>query len=469
MAMLKVRLVGWLGLILTLFVAVCLCGGGCSPKTSKLDLMPTPNLYVRGDFDPFADVPPGLRSNGVDVIYVTDRKPEEDLPDPHDAPQYGYERSRSTAFGVSRVEFGKDVSWDELAKASRSSKRDIKLPVRVVKTTEVGRMPPTPRVLIKARSPAVATSQASAATATPAMMPAADDPNVAKAEQLLSEHLARTPVKDVYIYIHGYASTFDDASLTVAQLWHFFGRQGVPIAYTWPAGHGGLLKGYTYDRESSEFTVYHLKEMIRHIAENPDVHKIHIIAHSRGTDVAINALRELHLEIEGRDGKSTRDVLKLGTLVLAAPDVDFDVLVQRTITARLGQVPEQSVIYVSASDRAVGLSNWLFGGTMRLGVLQSNVFSAQELTTMRDETNVAIVQAKVSEKGSFGHDYFFTSPAVSSDLVLAARYHCRAGAEFGRPLKIENGGFWMIDDAYPTPVPHPSDTATSGANPQVIR
>ena len=37
--------------------------------------------------------------------------------------------------------------------------------------------------------------------------------------------------------------------LVIAELWHFLGRQGVPILYTWPAGFGGL-RGYTRDRES---------------------------------------------------------------------------------------------------------------------------------------------------------------------------------------------------------------------------
>src|SRR5262249_27022802 len=77
---------------------------GCSETPQ---LMPTPNLYVRGGFDPFADVPPALQSNSVDVIYVTDRKPETS--DPNN-PKYGYERSRSIAFGLTHVEFGQNVS-----------------------------------------------------------------------------------------------------------------------------------------------------------------------------------------------------------------------------------------------------------------------------------------------------------------------------------------------------------------------
>ena len=103
----------------------------------------------------------------------------------------------------------------------------------------------------------------------------------------------------------------------MAQLWHFMGRVGVPVVYTWPAGHPGLLRGYQYDRESGEFTVFHLRQALELLADCPDVEKIHIIAHSRGTDIAMSALRELHIGARAA-GLDTRERYKLGTVVLAA-------------------------------------------------------------------------------------------------------------------------------------------------------
>ena len=44
-----------------------------------------------------------------------------------------------------------------------------------------------------------------------------------------------------------------------------------------------------HDRESGEFTVYHLKQCLRAVAACPDVERVHLIAHSRGTDVTISA------------------------------------------------------------------------------------------------------------------------------------------------------------------------------------
>jgi esterase/lipase superfamily enzyme len=265
-------------------------------------------------------------------------------------------------------------------------------------------------------------------------------------ENELSARLAKSRVKDVYVYVHGVQNSFADSVLTIAEIYHFLGRQGVAIAYSWPAGGRGLLRGYNYDYNSSEFTVYHLKQMLRKIAANPDVNKIHILAHSRGTDALLSAVRELHLEISG-GGRSTREVLKLGSVVLAAPDLDVDVVIQRAATARVGLVPERATIYICDKDSALGLSRFLFG-SMRLGKLKPEIFTPEELKALRGSRNLAVVDARVEKPGSMGHSYFYQNPAVSSDLILLMRYHLAPGAEHGRPLNATDNGFWSIDDSY---------------------
>jgi esterase/lipase superfamily enzyme len=265
--------------ILPLTCALLLAAvSGCS---NAVELMPTPNLYANGYVEPFPNVPAEFQNNRVDVLYLTDRLPEaKDAESP-----YGYGRSRSVAFGVSEVQFGKDVSWAELNKVSHTSKRPVKLEVTVTKTKELLRFPQTPRSLLPTPGQATrpATQEAIASTPYFHMLGDDDSPDELAARAAftaeLSARLARTPKKEVYLFVHGYNNNFYDAVETIAQLWHFLGREGVPIAYTWPAGSKGLLRGYTYDRESSEFTVYHLKQMLRLIASCPDVQKVNVIAH----------------------------------------------------------------------------------------------------------------------------------------------------------------------------------------------
>jgi len=134
--------------------------------------------------------------------------------------------------------------------------------------------------------------------------------------------------------------------------------------------------------------------------------------------------------------------------VLAAADLDVDVVIQRVATARLGKVPERSVVYISSTDEALGFSHWLFGGA-RLGKLQPDIFTTEELEALRKSPYLAIVDARVTKPGAFGHNYFYSNPAVSSDLILVLRYGRAPGAENGRPLKSDGKGFWLVDDNYP--------------------
>ena len=114
---------------------------------------------------------------------------------------------------------------------------------------------------------------------------------------------------------------------------------------------------------------------------------------------------------------------------MAAPDIDLDVLVQRAVTVRLGLVPERMSVYISSKDKALSLSNWLFGGTTRFGSIRSDMFSKDELEMLREAKSVQIIDSRVSNTGSFGHDYFHSNPAVSSDLILLMRYRRAPGAE----------------------------------------
>ena len=146
----------------------------------------------------------------------------------------------------------------------------------------------------------------------------------------------------------------------MAELWHFLGRIGVPIVYTWPAGHPGLF-GYTYDRESSEFTIYHLRQLLEFIASFPEVEKINIIAHSRGTDVAVTALRELTIEGQGSGTQSaekyTRFIILCWqrlTWIYRSPNAAPD---RRSYMAWSA---DRFTIYTSPADKAIGWANKLF-------------------------------------------------------------------------------------------------------------
>jgi esterase/lipase superfamily enzyme len=380
---------------------------GCAGSSRAL--MPTPNLYTaQGAADPFDAYSQDSPSPDVDILYVTDRVPDNEEDEPL---SYGFGRSPSVAFGSAIVQMGEGLSWNQLASSSVVADRQAEVKMHMGSITEIGRTPqiPYPVVLdgdiLKPDPAAITLAKSSAAVF----------------QQELSRRLELSPRKEVVMFVHGYNNKFEDAAFTLAETWHFLGRLQVPVIYTWPAGHGGV-KGYSYDRESGEFTVHHLKNFLRQLADNKDLERIHLIAHSRGTDVE--------------------------NLVLAAPDLDFEVFMQRILAERVGQGVDQLTFYTSQHDKVLGLAERFLGSATRMGRVQLENFTPKQIESMQKYTNVVFVElAGASEKG--GHGYFHSSPEASSDLILLIRYGKKPGSENGRPLVPEGVNFWMIKEGYP--------------------
>jgi len=406
-----------------LFVLVV---AGCAQQ-----LMPTPNVYTGSERDCLDDVPATHRSHVVEIMYITDRAKEVD-----DDGNISFTIGRSPAltYGTVSVAIGDEVSWDDLVSDSRTQSRRHSLALTRQAIREQGHLPatPVPFVIVEGK--------------------VKDDPKAISEIratrdafcELVGKRVASSGGKrEAYILVHGFANSFEDAAFVMAGLWHFLGRQGVPFIYTWPAGSGS----YAYDRESGEFTIFHLKQFLRGLASCEEIDKIHIVSHSRGTDVVLTALRELYIEHSCEDAKG-RAGLKLGNVVLAAADLDLEVVAQRIVAERIVLLPERLTIYTSEHDVALGAADILFKGKARLGELRPGDLTPRQRKNLSLIEEVQIVQCRVS-KNLIGHDYFHSNPAVSSDLILLLRDNRAPGEANGRPLINHFKNFWEIRDGYP--------------------
>ena len=415
------------------FLGISVLMTGCSG--ARL-MMPTPNVYLDTERDFYADLSPELKNTEVPLFYITDRTPEQDE---EGNLRYGYGRSNSQAFGKTVVDLGVDITWEELLEASRTQQRikPVKLELREVTELVRGTNTPIPFSLVDGKIVEEATLVAQRDAAAEAF------------RSMLVRQLKLTPRKDVFIYVHGYHNTFDDAAFAMAELWHFLGRIGVPIIYTWPAGYPGIF-GYTYDRESSEFTVYHLRQVLGFISSFPEVERIHLIAHSRGTDVAVAAVRELTIAARAA-GIDPVKKYKIHNLVLAAPDLDMQVVTQRIGGDRLAMSVKRFTIYSSPADKAIGVASQLFEsprgrlGTVELKDLDETLRAAAQSSAHKQlPGRLAVINfsgaadTENSQRDRYGHSYFRDAPTVSSDLVLMLRDDLDPGTP-GRPLEPVGG------------------------------
>jgi esterase/lipase superfamily enzyme len=246
----------------------------------------------------------------------------------------------------------------------------------------------------------------------------------------------------------------------MGELCHFLGRDFVCGIFSWPAGgQRGILFGYDVDRESAEYAVADLLKAIRMVARTPGVERIHLIAHSRGTDTLASAVAELSAEAYTLQSSPDRE-FHIGNVVLVAPDLDGDVALTKIFKvfsdpdlpfggkadpgALIPPSPGLRVtLYVSPDDKALATASWLFGSIARLGRIDATAFSADQIEAIALLRAVDIIQVR-GTTDFFGHSYFISNPRVSADIIALLRYGLKPN-EPGRPLQEVKRPFWRIE------------------------
>ncbi|HEY6633317.1 MAG TPA: alpha/beta hydrolase [Rhizobiaceae bacterium] len=157
------------------------------------------------------------------------------------------------------------------------------------------------------------------------------------------------------IFIHGYNTSFDSAVYRATQIAHDSGYPGTPVLFSWASG--GSTKDYVYDKESASVARDQLEVTLRLLAQT-GARRIDIVAHSMGTWVTMEALRQLALT-------GNRDLGgKLGDVILASPDIDVDVF--KSQMRRYGKPNRPFFLLLSSDDRALKLSS-ILAGNKRVG------------------------------------------------------------------------------------------------------
>lgn len=402
--------------------------GLCACSSARV-LAPTPNIFTNGAY-PQITIPQAYQTARPSIFYITDRYATR----AKGVLSYGAERSSSMAFGASTISFGDGQDWQSLSAASGQVKRTEKIKLSLVENREILRFDKTPTPFEVVNGKPVRIPEAVASY------------NAKRAEfqAQVREQMRLAGKNEVVIFVPGFNNSFEDGLYSLADIWHFSGRHGVPIVYSWPSGAGGLF-GYFTDRESGEFTIFHFKEFLLQLSQIPELHKIHIVAHSRGTDVTTTALREMIIAVRNQ-GKNPKTELKIANLIMAAPDLDFAVVRQRLIAEGFGAAMGQVTVYMNRGDTALGIAQRLMAG-QRFGRLSQERLKENDKDIFSEVKTVSFVNVE-GVKGLTGHAYYRTNRNVLSDIATIIRQSAVPGSP-ARPLRRLEGNFWDMPASYP--------------------
>jgi esterase/lipase superfamily enzyme len=218
------------------------------------------------------------------------------------------------------------------------------------------------------------------------------------AEEEWRARIGRGGLNEALIFVHGYNTTFNQALYRAAQLFWDLQYTGVPVMFTWPS-MGGVLN-YIYDKESALGARPHFVELVRKLGA-AGIQKIHILAHSMGNLVVLDALATHNHEVEP---------LQIGELMMAAPDVDRDHY--SGIAPRVRAGTEGMTLYASSEDKALNASKQVSGQVARAGDVPGG------RPVLVDEVDAIDVSAIGAEMFGLGHAPFATERSLLNDIGL---------------------------------------------------
>jgi pimeloyl-ACP methyl ester carboxylesterase len=385
--------------------------------------MPTPVVFDQQGVNPFATTPAVDCTTTGRVFIATVRGVSGKTNKPSDF--YLDTPGHGLRVGVAEVNLARDMTWEELVEESRLEKRTRKPRQALLSVSDYGvlwsdlkRLPFDGSVDQKVRS------------------------------RLLDEvnaQLAQSQQKDIFVFAHGFNTTFEGNATVAAELRHYLGADSVFISYAWPSR--GKLLAYGKDKATARDSTRSFRLFLQFLADNTDARKIHLIGHSAGAPVVVEGLRQIRLIHWNDKVEAIHQRYRIGRLVLVAPDMDL----AHSHNAYLDgayDVPETTVLYYSTRDRALHLSGWIFGD-VRLGD-PAGVLGPSEMKSLEEARTTEIIDVAAAEKdhGSWlGHSYFHNDPWVSADLMLLLRHGADPAT---RGLVREQGSaIWTFPKDYP--------------------
>jgi esterase/lipase superfamily enzyme len=214
----------------------------------------------------------------------------------------------------------------------------------------------------------------------------------------LHQQISESRFKDVFIFVHGYNNTFEDAARRTAQMAYDLDFDGTPMLYSWPSQ--GSATAYAVDEAAVGISGRRLADFLETVVTLSGAQRIHLIAHSMGNRALIEALQTY---LAKRAPENRQHIF--GQLVFTAPDVDRDYFTD-AIPSLTGAA-ERVTLYASDNDYALRTSQFVHGAP-RAGTAGDDVIV--RLAGL-DSIDMSSVPAD-----ALGHSYFAANSGAIYDI-----------------------------------------------------
>ncbi len=399
-------------LVPTLFTAVIF---GCA--SAHPHLMATPIVYKDKRLDFLSTFPSGLRTTKVPVFYATTRKP---LPPGKDSLYSTKPSEEGVQLGVAEVGLGEPGwSFDQLAASDQTSSVDKPRPGRVERLEVIGN---------------VHTGEARS-----------------EAEQQfverINEQLSKVRNPEVVLYVHGYRTSFEEASVIMGSLSLYLG-QGATVVFQWPTG----LHWWNYlsDCPNAEKFIPDIERLIE-LLGHTKADYINMLAYSCGSPLLATALEHLRARFPDENREQLTKRFRIGSVVFAGSDVDLKTFARENVPAIM-DLAQQTTVYISRGDAALGFSTFV-AGTSRIGRPDIEDLKVKDIEILAADPrlhaiDVTDVRGAHEMGGMKGHGYWYANEWIATDVLISLRYPLPPEKRCLVPYK-EYKKIWKMPDDYP--------------------
>jgi esterase/lipase superfamily enzyme len=213
----------------------------------------------------------------------------------------------------------------------------------------------------------------------------------------LRQQVSESKFKDVFIFVHGFNNSFEDAARRTAQMAYDLDFDGTPMMYSWPSQ--GSATAYAIDEAAVGISGRRLADFMETVVSQSGAQRIHLIAHSMGNRALLEAL-QTYLAKRAPDNRQHI----FGQIVFTAPDVDRDYFTDAIQS--MAESAERITLYASDNDLALRSSQF-FHGAPRAGTAGDVIVKLAGL----DSIDMSSVPAD-----ALGHSYFAANSGAIYDM-----------------------------------------------------
>jgi esterase/lipase superfamily enzyme len=244
------------------------------------------------------------------------------------------------------------------------------------------------------------------------------------------ERVHQSASRRVFVFIHGFDTTFSRVARRAAQLSYDLSFEGVPLVYCWPSRGELSEEAYIIDRQNAEWTADHLAEFLASLAKalEGENASIALISHSLGSQPLARALQRIATREE------YRGLPKFDEVVFTAPDIDSGIF--RRVAPDVLSISKRVTLYVSSNDRALNYSIDLHGGLPRAGHSGQGIFLMPGIDT---------IEVSDVDTSFIGHGYYGDNRSVLSDIYYLVTTGAPPDRRYGLTPMIRDGQrYWKF-------------------------